>query len=231
MIRWRVKNFWIRFWMRHAGLSRFGRLATWLATWFVPPYIGRCYLSRLNAKGYVSPKAAIHHPKIMLGANIFIGDQVIIFQDYEGGPVEIGERVHLYGDTYIQTGYGGSLRIGNDTHIQPRCQFSAYKSPISIGCDVMIAPNCAFYPYDHGLEPDELIVKQPLHTKGGIIIEDDVWLGFGVIVLDGVRIGKGAVVCAGSVVTHDIPEGAIAAGVPARVSKMRSDLLQKNEKI
>jgi len=71
---------------------------------------------------------------------------------------------------------------------------------------------------------DELIKNQPLQTKGGILIEDNVWLGFGVIVLSGVRIGKGAVIGAGSVVTDDIPAGAIAVGVPARVVKMRCDL-------
>ena len=74
------------------------------------------------------------------------------------------------------------------------------------------------------IKANEPIRSQPLQTKGGIVIEDDVWLGFGVIVLDGVRIGKGAVIGAGSVVTKDIPEGAIAAGIPARVIKMRSDL-------
>ena len=46
---------------------------------------------------------------------------------------------------------------------------------------------------------------------------------FGVIVLDGVTIGKGAAVGAGSVVVQDIPPGAIAMGVPARVLRMRSD--------
>ena len=63
-----------------------------------------------------------------------------------------------------------------------------------------------------------------MQTKGGIVIGDDAWLGVGVIVLDGVKIGKGAVVGAGSVVTRDIPDGAIATGVPARVVKMRRDL-------
>ena len=97
-------------------------------------------------------------------------------------------------------------------------------APIRIGAFAEIAPNCAFYPYDHGYKANELIRCQPLQTKGGIVIEDDVWLGFGVIVLDGVKIGRGAVIGAGAVVTGDIPEGAIAAGVPARVTKMRSDL-------
>jgi acetyltransferase-like isoleucine patch superfamily enzyme len=67
-----------------------------------------------------------------------------------------------------------------------------------------------------------------LKTKGGIVVGDDVWLGFGVVVLDGVRIGKGAVVGAGSVVTRDIPDNAIAVGVPARVVKMRGDMTPKN---
>jgi len=210
--------------MRFADLSSFGRFATWLATWFAPPYYGRCYLAYLNQKGYIAPSASIHHDDVRLCNNVFIGDRVVIFKDKDGGPVEIGEGVHLYGETFIQTGFGGSLKIGSNTRIQPNCQISAYKSCIQIGCCVQIAPNCGFYPYDHSVAPGELIMEQPLKTKGGIIIEDDSWLGFGVIVLDGVRIGKGAVVGAGSVVTHDIPEGAIAAGVPARVLKMRSDL-------
>lgn len=90
-----------------------------------------------------------------------------------------------------------------------------------VGNGVDIASNCTFFPYDHGFLPDEPIRQQPLQSKGGIIVEDDVWLGAGVTVLDGVKIGRGAVVGAGSVVTHDIPPGAIAAGVPARILKMR----------
>ncbi len=88
----------------------------------------------------------------------------------------------------------------------------------------MIAPNCALYPYDHGVAPDKPISAQPLQSKGSITIEDGAWLAFGVIVLGGVRIGKGAVIAAGSVVTTDIPDGAIATGAPARVVKMRSDM-------
>jgi len=215
---------WAFFWMQFAGLSYFGRIATSIATWFAPPYQGRRSLARYNSKGYIAPSATIHHTELQLGANIFINDRVTIFQDTDGGPVELAERVHLYNDICIQTGGGGSLKIGHDTHIQPRCQFSAYKAPIQIGCGVQIAPNCAFYPYDHGIAPGQPIKQQPLQTKGGITIEDDAWLGFGVIVLDGVRIGKGAVIGAGAVVTRSVPDGAIAAGVPARVISMRSEL-------
>jgi acetyltransferase-like isoleucine patch superfamily enzyme len=220
----KFKSLWIEFWMSFAGLDRFGRFSTRLASWFAPPYYGRCYLARLNRKGYISPSATIYHNGLHLGKNVFIGDRVVIFRDEGGGPIEIAEGAHLYGESFIQTGSGGSLKIGENTHIHPRCQISAYKSTIYIGRGVQIAPNCAVYPYDHGMSPDELIEKQPLKTKGGIIIDDDAWLGYGVIVLDGVSIGKGAVVGAGSVVTRDIRDGAIAVGVPARVIKMRTDL-------
>jgi len=56
-----------------------------------------------------------------------------------------------------------------------------------------------------------------------VVIEEDVWLGFGVTVLTGVRIGRGSIIAAGSVVTKDIPQYSIAAGVPAKVIDQRFD--------
>lgn len=212
---------WMWFWMRWSGVSYLGRIMTSIATWFAPPYYSRRCLARYHPQGYIATSATIYHQLLELGTNVFIGDRVTIFQDQDGNKVTLGDRVHLYGDTYIQTGYGGTVTIGSDTHIQPRCQISAYKAPIQIGSQVQIAPNCAFYPYAHGIDSERPIKEQPLTTKGGIIIEDDVWLGYGVIVLDGVHIGRGAVIGAGSVVTQDIPAGAIAVGTPAHVVKIR----------
>ncbi|MDQ4075593.1 MAG: acyltransferase [Chloroflexota bacterium] len=207
--------------MRRAGLDPFGRLSTRLATWFVPPYKGRLGLRNLNPRGYISPSATIYHNDLRFGANVFIGDRVVIYQHEDGGPVEIGDKVSIHNDVTIECGPRGSLKIGTLTHIQPHCVLNVLEAPIEIGCHVQIAVNCTFFPYDHEFAPGELIRHQPLQTKGGIFIEDDVWLGNGVSVLSGVRIGKGAVVGAGAVVTEDIPEGAIAVGVPARVVKMR----------
>ncbi len=58
-------------------------------------------------------------------------------------------------------------------------------------------------------------------TRGNIIIDDDVWLGYRSTVLSGVHIGQGAIIAAGSVVTKDVPPYAIVGGVPARVIKYR----------
>lgn len=141
--------------------------------------------------------------------------------------VSLGDGVHILRDTTIITGEGGSVTVGAGTYIQPRCQIMGIKGSVRIGSGVQIAPNCAFYPYNHGFAAGELIMKQPLTTKGDIVIEDDAWLGFGVIVLDGVRIGTGAVIGAGAVVTRDVPAEAIAFGVPARVVGMRSAAAQE----
>jgi acetyltransferase-like isoleucine patch superfamily enzyme len=159
-----------------------------------------------------------------LDKHVYIGDGVVIYQDRDGGPVVLGEGVNLHDDIVIEIGPGGSLKIGAYTQIQPRCQVTAYESAIEIGRRVQIAPYCAFYSYDHGMGQDIPMNHQSLQSKGPITVEDDTWLGVGVIVLSGVRIGRGAIVGAGAVVTHDVPVGAIVAGVPARVVKMRAEI-------
>lgn len=58
-------------------------------------------------------------------------------------------------------------------------------------------------------------------SKGNIVIEDDVWIGYGACILSGVHIGQGAVIAAGSVITKDIPAYAIVGGIPAKIIKYR----------
>lgn len=89
-----------------------------------------------------------------------------------------------------------------------------------IGSRVSIAPNVSFVcessPNNSPLMLHHPAVRQ-LVKREKIIVEDDVWLGSGAIILPGVTIGRGAIIGAGSVVTRDVPAGAIAAGTPARV--------------
>lgn len=64
-----------------------------------------------------------------------------------------------------------------------------------------------------------------------VIIEDDVVIGGNVVVLEGVRIGAGAVIAAGSVVTADVPSGAVAAGSPARIVKQKDEKTESKTEI
>ena len=207
--------------MKFAGMSPSGRIASRFAMCLAPPHKAGTILARINKKGFISPSATIYHTGLTLKDNVFIGDRVVIYQADDGGPVELHNGVSLLRDTIIETGFGGSLIIGNETWIHPRCQINAYMAPITIGRGAQIAPSCAIYSYDHCFASGEKIRKQGLQSKGPIVIGDDAWLAVGVTVLSGVTIGKGAVVGAGSVVTKDVPDEGIAVGNPARVVKMR----------
>jgi predicted O-linked N-acetylglucosamine transferase (SPINDLY family)/acetyltransferase-like isoleucine patch superfamily enzyme/GT2 family glycosyltransferase len=60
-------------------------------------------------------------------------------------------------------------------------------------------------------------------TKGGIVIGDDVWIGYNSTILSGVNIGQGAVIAAGSMVTRDVAPYSIVGGNPAKLIKYRFD--------
>ncbi len=213
---------WAHFWMRFAGRRGFGALATRLAEWGVPPYQGRFYLAIIARKGYISPRATIYHQDIQLGRHNFIGDSVVIYQRPGGGYVRTGNNILLKHDIVINTGGGGGLTLGHNADIQHHCIFNANLAPITIGNDVMIASFCCFMPYNHGIETGKPMSQQPITSKGGITLGDDVWIGIGSTILDGVSIGDGAIVGAGSVVTNDVPPRGIVGGVPARLIKIRN---------
>ena len=66
-------------------------------------------------------------------------------------------------------------------------------------------------------------------SRGDIIVDDDVWIGYRATILSGVRIGQGAVIAAGAVVTKDVEPYQIVAGVPAKPIKFRFDEELRNE--
>jgi acetyltransferase-like isoleucine patch superfamily enzyme len=196
-------------------------MPTRLAVIFTEPYKHRYPLATLYPHGFTAPDAALCNSGIVRGKFVYIGSCVNIFRNKTAGELKIGDRVHINDGNCIELGAGGSMELGDETYIQPRCQFSAYVGHISIGKRVQIAPGCAFYAYNHGILRDQSIKHQPLSTKGGIVIKDEAWLGYGAVVLDGVTIGQGAVVGAGAIVTSDIPDFGIAAGNPAKIIRMR----------
>ncbi|MBF0500604.1 MAG: 2,3,4,5-tetrahydropyridine-2,6-dicarboxylate N-acetyltransferase [Candidatus Riflebacteria bacterium] len=61
------------------------------------------------------------------------------------------------------------------------------------------------------------VIEPPSATS--VIIEDDVLVGANAVILEGVRVGKGAIVAAGAIVTKDVPDGVVVAGVPAQIIK------------
>lgn len=118
-----------------------------------------------------------------------------------------------------------SIVLGDDVSISVGAHFSATRSEIVVGNKVMFGPNVTIMGGDHNItqlgrymfDVQEKLPENDLPVR----IEDDVWVGTGAIILKGVVIGRGAVVAAGAVVTRDVPPYAIAAGVPAKVIRLR----------
>jgi serine acetyltransferase len=105
------------------------------------------------------------------------------------------------------------ISIDQATYLNRFTMLDAH-SQISIGRNCMIGPYCYITDANHGRAPGVLVKDQQMEPRP-VVIEDDVWLGARVVVLPGVRLGRGCVIGAGAVVTHDVPPGAVFAGVPA----------------
>lgn len=88
---------------------------------------------------------------------------------------------------------------------------------IRIGKHTLIGPHCQFYTPQHPM--DYVECREEKETAYPITIGEDCWLGGNVVVCPGVTIGNRCIIAAGSVVTKDIPDDSLAAGVPAVVKR------------
>ena len=130
---------------------------------------------------------------------------------------EIGKKCEL--EPWIDVGFRPQFRIGD------RCQINQNTTLKSIyfGDDVMIAPGVIFLDRLHAYDRVDIPMNQQGTTPRAItILQNDVWIGQNAIIMPGIHIGKGVIVGAGSVITKDVPDFAIVAGVPGRVIKLRS---------
>ena len=94
-------------------------------------------------------------------------------------------------------------------------------SPVHIGAGAFIAPGVCLSCAGHSIHPGQR--SEGISTSKPIRLEEDVWIGANAVVIEGVSVGNGAVVAAGAVVTRDVPENAVVAGVPARIVKMKDE--------
>ncbi len=115
------------------------------------------------------------------------------------------------------------ISLGDAVQVGARCSLWAGRTTswIRVGARTTFGPECFVTAADYGLAAGQRITDQPMAERD-ITIGADCWIGTRAILTAGISIGDGAVIGAGSVVTKDVPAGAIAVGVPARVVRMRS---------
>lgn len=161
--------------------------------------------------------------KMQLGRGVVLDDfAVLSVRGFDDETIVLGDYVQIGRGAQLKA-RAGSIFIGDNANIGSDVRIDS-TSEVHIGAYALIAGRCYIGGVNHGFDRTDIpIVQQPLQIKGGVHIEDDVWLGAHVIVNDGVTIGRGAIVGAGAVVTKDIPPYAIAMGIPAQVRGWRTE--------
>ena len=133
-----------------------------------------------------------------------------------GTRIVIGARSFI--DSFVKikpAGGNGDVIVGPDCVINSGCVMYTGNG-IRIGQGVAIAANCTFAPVNHQYKSRDVPIRSQgfAASKGGIQIEDDVWIGANCVLLDGAKLLKGCVIGAGSIVRGEIPAYSIQAGNP-----------------
>ena len=127
---------------------------------------------------------------------------------------EIPQGVTVLAPVYFD--YGSNTTFGENTFVNHGCYFMD-GAKITIGSHVFIGPFCGFYTATHPM--DYTSRNKGLEKALPIKIGNNCWFGANVSVMPGVTIGNGCVIAAGSVVTKDLPDNCLAAGVPATIKR------------
>ena len=114
----------------------------------------------------------------------------------------------------FHTDCGKNIKVGKNVFINACCKFQD-QGGIEIGNGVLIGHNVTLATLNHDERPQ---FRQYIYPKP-IKIGDNVWIGSNVTILQGITIGNGAIIGANAVVTHDVPENTVVAGVPAKIMR------------
>ena len=155
--------------------------------------------------------------QLQVGRNVEIDPRAFIAR---GGRVTLGDESVIRAGAMLLPS-SGSISIGNKTSINQYTVING-EGGVTIGNSVMVAAFVAMFAANHIFDDPALpILEQGTSTKGGIKIEDDVWIGTHAVILDGVIIGKGSVIGAGTVVTKNVLPYSVVAGVPGKTVRSR----------
>jgi len=145
-----------------------------------------------------------------------------------GNNVLIGEQIWINAK---DSQYNGkvTLHINDGTYIGRFVQINAWHN-VFIGKDVLISDRVYISDADHSYyDENKPIIKQDDFFKGSVVLKDGCWVGIGAVILPNVTIGRNAVISANAVVTKNVPDFAIVAGIPASIINQKSKISGSND--
>jgi acetyltransferase-like isoleucine patch superfamily enzyme len=182
----------------------------------------RCLLGAVGRNVVFGHGIVLRHPhKIRLGDDVVVDDLVVLDAKGTGNEGITVGRGGFLGRGTILSCKDGDIVLGDFANIGFHSEIFSGSS-VRVGHHALFAAHTYLVGGGHEFEDGDLAVIDQPRTSRGIELGDNVWLGAGAKVLDGVRVGSSSVVGAGAVVTSDLPDGAVAVGVPARVVRLRA---------
>jgi acetyltransferase-like isoleucine patch superfamily enzyme len=181
----------------------------------------------VTAPLFIGRGVVIRHAHLLrLGRGVSIGDYAIIDALSREG-IQVGNATTLADFSYLKCSgtlgnLGVGIVIGSHTAIGAYSYIGAAGGVI-IGDNVLFGQRVSVHAENHKFDRLDIPIREQGVSRAGVRIEDDCWIGSHSVILDGVTIGKGAIVAAGSVVSRDIPPGAVVSGVPARLTRLRAE--------
>ena len=136
-----------------------------------------------------------------------------------GATLRIGRWAWIGNGSKIRV-HEGEVSIGAKTVMGQECTISAYQH-VEIGRECIVADRVMLIDFDHGAVEVERPIRLQGIYKRDVRVGHNVWMGYGACILRGVSVGDNSIVGTSAVVTQDVPENAVVAGVPARVIRMR----------
>ena len=141
------------------------------------------------------------------------------FEIGKNAKVHLGRWSWIGNDCKIRA-HEGEVRIGAKSVMGQECTISSFQH-VSIGRECIVADRVMLIDFDHGVvEVDRPIREQGIY-KRDVRVGHNVWIGYGVAILRGTTVGDNCVLGTATIVTKDVPDNAVAAGVPVRVLRMR----------
>ena len=193
-----------------------GALGLVLRRLLYPTLLGAC-----GRKPVFGQNVVLRQPhKIRLGDGVIVDDNCLL--DAKGASnrgIDLGDGVFLGRNTILSC-KNGDISLAEGVNLGFNCQIAS-GSTVRIGKDGLLAAYCYLIGGGHEWSDPSTPVQEQKAVSRGVTLGDNVWLGAGAKVLDGVSIGADCIVGAGAVVAEDLPDGSVAAGVPARVLRNR----------
>jgi acetyltransferase-like isoleucine patch superfamily enzyme len=160
--------------------------------------------------------ARLHaHGRLAFAGRPRLGRQVR-FDVAPGALVRLGDGCRIGDGCRFHVGEGATVAIGAGATLGERCVLAAHER-IEVGARARLGDEVVIVDFDHDLADVERPVRRQGLLTAPVVIGEGAVVGTAAGVLRGVTVGDGARVAVRAVVTHDVPAGARAEGVPARV--------------